>query len=228
MVTEGTCNVCNRYYIEYGIYPFLSCINGHAFHPSEGICANRQVFCPKCKALTIVRTAAEGDGPGFCCDEIDCKICDWYGDPDHCNLARDPQDARKNLPPSYSVADPISQREFTIHKDGYQVTMHQLSAKEALDTFLPSGPVTDDETIRKMAGKVQQALMKVKLLHRGNVDIICGDIQDECNRVIRAKYPQGKVIVQPKWDGIKMSISISANDSITAWMLHKISERVKI
>jgi hypothetical protein len=48
--------------------------------------------CNRCNQELVART-------GYCCKYIKCEdTCDWYGQPDHCALARDPEEAKKFNP----------------------------------------------------------------------------------------------------------------------------------
>lgn len=53
--------------------------------------------CNRCNQDLVRRTQ-------YCCDHISCEsTCDWYGNPDHCALARDPDDAAKLNPQAHAL-----------------------------------------------------------------------------------------------------------------------------
>jgi len=55
--------------------------------------------CNRCNDVQVATT-------GYCCPDISCAhTCNRYGNPDMCNLARDPSDAYKNDPETLPLHD---------------------------------------------------------------------------------------------------------------------------
>ena len=212
VVSRGECNACNRHYRDLGVYPFLRCMNDHAFKPIEAVCQFGSVLCPLCKQPVVPEVPTGG---GFCCDHVVCSAsCDWYMNPDRCNLARDPKDARKFFPKRYDLVYPETGEVKTINLDGYRVAMHQIDNQELMRV--------SDTDLAAIGKRLSTAWTKTKFLHRGSADQICKEIQDTYNAEMAVKYPRVKVQIDFIMKPGGPEIRITGANSVTAWFLHEL------
>jgi len=221
-VTESQCNACNRYYIELGIRPFMVCVSDHVFTEQEALIIGDRIHCPVCKQPVYPESPTGGS---VCCEHIPCSICDWQDNPDKCNLARDPEDARRTIIAAtgvreFPVRDPDSGEIYYLKADEYSVIKHQISNQEALG-------VTDQD-FKQMGKEVTTHLGKLKLMHKGRADQICGELQDAYNKILQTKYSRAKVEVSFTMTNNRPNVSITGANSVTAWMLHEVSQYVSV
>jgi len=218
IVYRGQCNTCNAYFRELGVYPFLACLTGHVFKIEEAESDGVRTRCPVCHKTVAVPDQLTP--PGACCSYIICsKTCDWYGNPNRCNIARDPVDASKfiksqvGLQSGYPITDPVTGREYIIRTDEYTVMKHEINNHEVMNT--------SEEEKKNMAKIISAELVKVKFTHTGNVDLICAEIAQGCTKALKTKHDKACVkvsfIMHPK-----PTISITSPDSITAWLLSEV------
>lgn len=216
-VSRGTCNECNGYFRRLGVYPFNTCLEGHVFSVKETVCRGDKTYCPTCNRPIHV---ADQVGVGACCSYIICsKTCDWYNNPDHCNLARDPHDARtyiKNVTrvqAGYPIEDPKTGRTLWLKTDEYSVVKKEIANHEVMNT--------SEEEKKAMAVEISKEMVKVKFTHTGNVDSICQEIADGCTKALRSKYERAKVVVTFQMHP-KPTISVTSPDPVTAWLLDQV------
>lgn len=219
-VSEEFCNKCNDYYIKMGVKSFIVCVSGHPFVLKDAICAGRDVFCPVCKGRAIPEAPTGG---ARCCEHILCSICYRKGKTNLCAMSRDPSDARKIMfdwtdIKDYPIQNPKTEEHRGLGIDEYPIAMQSVENQEAV--------ATTDEQFKSMGAEISKSMMALKLLHTGNADRICSDIQSTINRVLKTRYKNTKVRVSIKRTPDGASIDITGDNSTTAWLLHRVKEHV--
>lgn len=222
-VDRGTCNTCNEYFRDLGVYPFLTCLNGHSFKQEEAECHDGSTHCPVCHKKVAVPDQVTP--PGACCSYIICsRTCDWVGNPNRCNLARDPVDASKfiksqvGLQSGYPIRDPKTGKEFIIRTDEYTIMKREINNHEVMNT-------TEEEK-KEIAKKISDEMVRLKFTHTGSVDVICEEISQSCTNILRSKHSGAKVVVTYTHKP-KPTISITSPDSVTAWLLNEVMPYVR-
>jgi len=212
-VSEGECVRCNQYYVTMGIKPFIVCVNGHVFTSREAHCIGNQVHCPVCRVPVVLQKKTPG---GVCCDHIDCKrTCGLHDKPDKCILGRDPEDAKREYMQHVPIANPETGLSTYAKVDGYQFTKMKIENEEAL--------ATSTAQFQQMGKEISQALTRLKILHKGNADRVCADVERVYNQVLRQRYPRADVHVVFGMKEGKQNIDIKAGNTFTAWLLNELT-----